>query len=92
MADESIAQCLEGAIDGFSMTFQARFAPAGQTILVLDPNEQPAGWDVEGLDPSNLHATSALRAEFAGRGLGLDMTEQLGRVLALVARSLASGA
>ncbi len=58
MADEPVAQRLEGADDRFGMAFEARLAPADRALVALDPDEQPARRDMEGLDLADLHADS----------------------------------
>jgi hypothetical protein len=59
MADESVAQRLERAVDGFGMPFQARLAPAHRAVLRLDPDEQPARGHEEGLDAADFMRTSS---------------------------------
>jgi hypothetical protein len=55
MADETVAQRLQRAVDGLGMTLEAGFAPADRALVGFDPNEKPARRDPERLDAADLH-------------------------------------
>ena len=55
VADEPVAQRLEGAVDRFRPAFEAGLAPADRAVVALDPDEQPAGRREECLDAADLH-------------------------------------
>ena len=55
LADEVFGQDLDGGSHHLGPALDHRFAPADHTLVGLDPAEQPAGRDEEGLDTRDLH-------------------------------------
>src|SRR5674476_174973 len=54
-ADEVLRELVDHCTHGVRMPFEARFAPADDTCLGLDPDEQPPGRHQKGLDTANRH-------------------------------------
>ncbi len=61
VAEEAVAKRREGAVHRLRLAFQARLAPADRAFVRLDPDEQPARRDIEGLDLRDLHNPSSRR-------------------------------
>ena len=57
VADETVPEGLEGAVDRLGMSFETRLAPPEAAIFGLDPDEQPSRRHVKGLDAGDFHGT-----------------------------------
>ena len=55
LADQQRSEFLDSGTHGGRLALDHRLAPADDALVGLDPQEQPARWHQEGLDPVDLH-------------------------------------